>query len=411
MVNNVMQKYVLNIDRLYTGQTANALVVKQVDGDAPVLLPSMSESDNDISAWIEKCRKIHPEFNPSVSATTPQQLNGFIMEFNLKLQEDFKRGGHSELYMMDDTWGMKPDKNSQFVDKKYMHSLNGKTDDGMNSSQLNVLFPFKKVLTKSMHSSKLKVRPSSDMDDFLERSRGITLQGRVSSFRECVKSVAQCGNNLYTLAPLVDVGGTLYGNCMTVMNALQDEPFHFPDTLTLFQPGQSEYKYSVVEEFVKWYETHNRRTVVSSKDAYGGNVSDLRCLGVGSYELELSTYSPTEINIGGRERVWLDADTFRSIRSGEDSVNRYQDGKYIIDNSILDVDGEFQDVGIGFNLYDTFISGKDRILNVHVPVNPDFNNLYLKFGCELHKEIGLLEEMEVYVSAEINGRVYEVVPE
>ena len=36
-----MRKYILNIDRLYTGETANALVLNQVDEELPVLLPSM----------------------------------------------------------------------------------------------------------------------------------------------------------------------------------------------------------------------------------------------------------------------------------------------------------------------------------------------------------------------------------
>lgn len=33
-----MRKYVLNIDRLYTGATANALVLNQVDEDLPILI-------------------------------------------------------------------------------------------------------------------------------------------------------------------------------------------------------------------------------------------------------------------------------------------------------------------------------------------------------------------------------------
>jgi hypothetical protein len=38
-----MKKYVLNIEKLYTGQTANALVLNQVDEELPVLLPAMTE--------------------------------------------------------------------------------------------------------------------------------------------------------------------------------------------------------------------------------------------------------------------------------------------------------------------------------------------------------------------------------
>lgn len=38
-----MKKYVLNIDRMFTGQTANALVLDQVDEDFPVLIPSLND--------------------------------------------------------------------------------------------------------------------------------------------------------------------------------------------------------------------------------------------------------------------------------------------------------------------------------------------------------------------------------
>ena len=38
-----------------------------------------------------------------------------------------------------------------------------------------------------------------------------------------------------------------------------------------------------------------------------------------------------------------------------------------------------------FNLYDTFITGKERIIRMRVPVSRDFNELELKFDCELVK--------------------------
>ena len=46
-----MKKYVLNIDRLYTGATANALVLSQVDEDFPVLLPSMPRRGQ-VAEWV-----------------------------------------------------------------------------------------------------------------------------------------------------------------------------------------------------------------------------------------------------------------------------------------------------------------------------------------------------------------------
>ena len=57
-----MKKYVLNIDRLYSGYTAKALVLNQVDEDFPVLLPSVPDDCEDLIGWIEKCRKINPSF-------------------------------------------------------------------------------------------------------------------------------------------------------------------------------------------------------------------------------------------------------------------------------------------------------------------------------------------------------------
>jgi len=61
-------------------------------------------------------------------------LNQCIVEFNLNLQTKFKDSGHEELYMMDDTWGMKPNASEEAYGKTYMHSLNGKSDEGQNVS-------------------------------------------------------------------------------------------------------------------------------------------------------------------------------------------------------------------------------------------------------------------------------------
>lgn len=50
---------------------------------------------------------------------------------------------------------------------------------------MNVLFPFRKMSSKSIYASQLKVRSASEVDDALERARGITLQGKVS-YKECL---------------------------------------------------------------------------------------------------------------------------------------------------------------------------------------------------------------------------------
>jgi hypothetical protein len=47
-----------------------------------------------------------------------------------------------------------------------------------------------------------------------------------------------------------------------------------------------------------------------------------------------------------------------------------------------------------FNLYDTFISGNDRVMKVIVPRDPDFNRIMLKFDIEFAKNSGLLGDME-----------------
>lgn len=185
-----MKKHVLNIEKLYTGQTANALVLNQVDEDFPVLLPSISESSVDLVGWVKKCQEVHPSFKPPVELTN-ESLNESIIDFNLNLQKQFKDNGHSELYMMDDTSTMKPnDKDITFnSDKTYLHALNGRAEVAEkvvgNSSQMNVLFPFKKVSTKSLYASQLNVGTAKDIDDMLEKARAITLQGKVS-YEKCL---------------------------------------------------------------------------------------------------------------------------------------------------------------------------------------------------------------------------------
>lgn len=140
-----MKKYVLNIERLYSGQTANALVLKQVDEDFPVLLPSVPEDEEDLLGWIAYCRKIHPEFTPPspILMLTREQLNECIIDFNLGLQAAFKSKGRQELYMMDDT-GKKihdRDDSSTISGKRYLHSLNGvselKSDDDADHRDVN----------------------------------------------------------------------------------------------------------------------------------------------------------------------------------------------------------------------------------------------------------------------------------
>ena len=194
-----MKRYVLNIDRMCCGRTANAMVLRQVDEELPILLPSVPDDCEDLIGWIRKCQDIHPTFKPPVLRLTLERLNECIVDFNLELQEKFKQNGHDELYFMDDTLRQKPTASLDDVhatysmEKTYLHALNGRADvvvgkdedendiiKVFNSSQLNVLFPFKKMSSKSMYASQLTVESAKDIDDLLEKSRGITLQGRCS---------------------------------------------------------------------------------------------------------------------------------------------------------------------------------------------------------------------------------------
>jgi hypothetical protein len=61
-----MKKYVLNIEKLFTGETANALVLNQVDEDLPTLLPPLEDYDSDETAsdWIERMNQIVDGYSP-----------------------------------------------------------------------------------------------------------------------------------------------------------------------------------------------------------------------------------------------------------------------------------------------------------------------------------------------------------
>ena len=110
--------------------------------------------------------------------------------------------------------------------------------------------------------------------------------------------------------------------------------------MTLFQHRPHELYYDdIVDDFREWYNKHDHKVVVDRYEPYGGNISYLTYLGKSSYEIKLATYSPS-------------------------------------------VDDSTDDIGFMFNLYDTFITGKERIIRMRVPVSRDFNELELKFDCE-----------------------------
>ena len=413
-----MKKYVLNIERLYTGETANALVLNQVDDELPVLLPSMPETERSVSAWIGKCQEINPDFKPNPEWTR-ERLNEYIIEFNLGLQAKFKGRGHDELYLMDDTQWMNPSTNYETFtsDKVNMHLLNGRTEQDVNSSQLNVIFPFKKVSSKSLYAEQLAVESPYELDGKMESSRQMSLQGKVTS-ENCLQGSATVGGNLYVMSPLVESmvpEGNLIANGMTIVNSFLDKPYHFPHTMTLFQPSRDRYDDPNLAKddngftpFKSWYEKYNRRTVVSTQLEYGGNTSHFTCLGAGSYEIELATHSPTDLVLVGTDTVDvpLNVDTFRKIRDEKDEDNKYEafedeagnkTYKYVFDNSIVDDKEKFADVGFKFNLYDNFITGDERILHMVVPKDTDFNKLFLRFTCKVDHAEMLLGNYEYIV--------------
>ena len=72
-----MKKYVLNIEKLYSGQTSNSLVLKQVDYDFPVLIPCVDDSIVDLDSWISKWKDVYDFFNPP--SHDIDELNDYIM--------------------------------------------------------------------------------------------------------------------------------------------------------------------------------------------------------------------------------------------------------------------------------------------------------------------------------------------
>ena len=371
-----------------------------------------------IPAFISKWQKVYPDFQPPPKDDLTMdkyivRINEYIVDFNLDLQTKFKECGHEELYMMDDTLDMAPEDMSVSSGKTYLHALNGKkliedNDDKNkppeNISQLNVLFPFRKMSDKSLYVNQLRLRSDVDVDDFLERSRCITFQGKVS-YKDCLQSVAQVGNNLYMMSPLIDVmenGGCFFGNGLAVVNGY-DDPYHFPNTLTLFQPSQGEGESSTISEFKQWFNERNHRTLVSLKDTYGNNVSELKCNGIGSYEIELATYSPTNIVLYSQDgmllkSIGLNPDMYRELRQGlYKETGEYSNGKYVFKNYVNDEEKVKTGVGFRFNLYDTFISGEDRILHVSIPRSVDYNHLKLKFDWMCEFAEGLEGDMEAEI--------------
>ena len=162
-----------------------------------------------------------------------------------------------------------------------------------------------------------------------------------------------------------------------------------------------------IHEFQEWYNNHNHKTVVKTSDDYGSSVSRLKYLGTNSYELELGTYSPTNIvsfSKDGKQVEYQDLNesNFRNIRRNSSSTSNsfsLSEGQYAIGSSIT---GDDISVGFLFNLYDNFITGSDRILTIDVP--PNSSSTKLKFECEWCPFVGdgLSLPSDMIVQVEVN---------
>ena len=343
------------------------------------------------------------------------KLNICVVDFNLVLQQKFKESGHQEMYMMDDTSRMKPNETTKSIQRRYMHCLNGKElllERGgdaarRNTSQLNVLFPWKKTTNKSLYASQLKVYDDNNNDDALESALGVTMQGKVS-YKKCLQAVANIGNNLYMMSPDIDMEEDnmphrqFFANGRVVVNDYHTLKEHgiMDNSLTLFQPGKSRYDdenlakdANGLTDFIEWYRTHNRRTILEVVDVYGTNMTTLKYLGKCSYEMTVATYGPTDIYLygdGETTDVRLNSETYRAIRAGNSKVGQYNKGRYIIGKT-----GDAQSTGFMFNLYDNFVSGQDRKIRMTIPMDKDFNKLKFQFEWEIQLEQGFLGDVEV----------------
>ena len=134
----------------------------------------------------------------------------------------------------------------------------------------------------------------------------------------------------------------LISNGLTIVNSFVDKPYHFPHTMTLFQPSRDRYDDPNLQKdekgltpFITWYKNHNRKTVVSLVQDYGDNISKLNCIGAGSYEIELATYSPTGIVVEPSDETMpipLNMDKFREIRADEDEKNKYH---FVVSRAVM----------------------------------------------------------------------------
>ena len=75
---------------------------------------------------------------------------------------------------------------------------------------MNILFPFKKLSSKSMHSDELQMHSDYEIDDVMENRRNITLNG-MCSYQDCICSTASVGDHMYLMSVMGPVADKTIG--------------------------------------------------------------------------------------------------------------------------------------------------------------------------------------------------------
>ena len=80
-------------------------------------------------------------------------------------------------------------------------------------------------------------------------------------------------------------------------------------------------------------------------------------------------------------------------------MKKHDDGTYEIGS------GKDYTSGLMFNLYDSFISGEDRVVKIAIPESQDVNEMHLQFECQSELAASLAGNMEVQLDVSVNGHL------
>lgn len=409
-----MKRHVLNIESLHAGQSANALVLNQVDEEFPELVPSIGDMGE-----LPDLLSGHVVSIPS-EADTVEKVNQAILEWNLSLQRDFLGKARKRAYMVDDTLGeVQSASRSYSTSKAHMHALNGKarvmvdTPNGtgdrvqvgksLNSTQLNVLFPFERLASKPTTQIGISLTAEANLDSQLEGLGTMDLQGNCSSYVDCVAGLAQANGQLYELGQATDVGvGVPYGSAYVLqqitpqtqgMDIFSVWP-QFSSTITTYQAAGSRMSATTDQGFLDWADRRNRCLLAKRQFELNGNRSRLSTICPrDSYELELAQFGPNSVlcvdvdqNGDPAEVAWEVDLTYRGlnrIKRGlqADGHSTLLDSEWVairLPKRADDPKGESMGYwawmrqrsphfGFRFDLDENYLSGQDRILEIEIP--------------------------------------------